>query len=59
VDLSLTSWCGGGGGDVMRPVTGGPPLGPLGADLGARVPVGRHDQQAKAMFNPFSYSFFV
>jgi hypothetical protein len=41
VDLSSTSWCGGGGGDVMRPVTGGPPLGPLGADLGARVPVGR------------------
>jgi hypothetical protein len=30
---------GGGGGDEMDPIMGGPPSGPLGRDLGARVPV--------------------
>jgi hypothetical protein len=43
-------WCGGfvvvflqrrcGGGEAMDPIMGGPPLGPLGPDLWARVSVG-------------------
>jgi hypothetical protein len=40
VDISPSPG-GSGGGDVMDPVTGGPPSGPLGLDLRGRVLMGR------------------